>query len=126
MDISTLVVAALIGLIPAAVAQSKGRSFGPWWLYGFLLFIVALPHSLMLGGAKCPQCAEFIKREAKVCRFCRYPVERDEARQRSSPLALVILILMVIVGGLALVTGLGTTTDRIFENVDASLREAGQ
>jgi hypothetical protein len=71
MDIDTLVVAALLGLIPAAIAQPKGRSFGLWWLYGFLLFIVALPHSLMLGKAKpCPQCAELVKREAKVCRFC--------------------------------------------------------
>jgi hypothetical protein len=118
----TLVVAALLGLIPAAIAQPKGRSFGLWWLYGFLLFIVALIHSLMLDEAKpCPQCAEIIKHKAKVCRFCGSPVETDEAKRRTSPLALVVLILMVIVGGLALVSGLNTQVDTIFTNVDASL-----
>ena len=71
-----LVFALLIGLIPAAIAQSKGRSFVAWWIYGAALFIIALPHALMLnpgeghGSRKCPQCAELIKEEAKVCRYC--------------------------------------------------------
>jgi len=37
-------IAAGIGAIPA----SKGRSFFAWWCYGALLFIVALPHSLLI------------------------------------------------------------------------------
>lgn len=43
-----IVICAIIGCLPAAIAQSKGRSFVAWWIYGALLFIVALPHSLML------------------------------------------------------------------------------
>jgi hypothetical protein len=43
-----LICCALLGLIPAYVAQKKGRSFGLWWLYGALLFIVALPHALIM------------------------------------------------------------------------------
>jgi hypothetical protein len=39
-----LMVVVLIGLIPAAVASKKGRSFVLWWLYGSAIFIVALPH----------------------------------------------------------------------------------
>jgi hypothetical protein len=80
-----LILAALIGLLPAVIAANKGRSFIAWWFYGALIFIVALPHALLLkpdraaqdrqtlaqGDAKkCPACAEIIRAEAKVCRFC--------------------------------------------------------
>jgi hypothetical protein len=81
-----LLIAFCIGTIPGFIAQSKGRGFVPWWLYGAALFIVALPHSLLLkrdlrylereqlqsgDSQKCPFCAEVNKVEARVCRFCR-------------------------------------------------------
>lgn len=40
--------AILLGLIPAFIAQRKGRNFFEWWIYGALLFIVALIHSFFL------------------------------------------------------------------------------
>jgi len=47
-----LLIAVIIGLIPAAIAAGKGRSFLAWWLYGAMIFIVALPHALLLRRAK--------------------------------------------------------------------------
>ncbi|EIQ9776278.1 zinc ribbon domain-containing protein, partial [Salmonella enterica subsp. enterica serovar Infantis] len=43
-----LLISIVIGLIPALIASSKGRSFLGWWIYGALLFIVALVHSLVI------------------------------------------------------------------------------
>lgn len=39
-----LAIAALLGLIPANIAKEKGYSFGLWWFYGWMLFIVAIIH----------------------------------------------------------------------------------
>lgn len=84
-----LLICALLGCIPGAIASSKGRSFFGWWLYGALLFIVALIHSLCIskdykslehseinsGLVKCPYCAELIKPEAVKCKHCGSEVE---------------------------------------------------
>ena len=37
----------LLGLIPAYIAQRKGKNFIDWWLFGILLFPVALPLALL-------------------------------------------------------------------------------
>jgi len=69
------VTVAFLGLLPAAIAASKGRDFFMWWLYGSALFIIALPHAIVVGPAggkrACPHCAESVKVEAKVCPHCQ-------------------------------------------------------
>ena len=79
-----LFLAVLIGLLPASVAHSKGRNFVLWWLYGAAVFVIALPHSLIMrstasgldrqraadGLRPCAHCAEYIRPNAQVCRYC--------------------------------------------------------
>ncbi|MFT2095809.1 zinc ribbon domain-containing protein [Acidiphilium multivorum] len=74
----------LLGCGTGAIAKSKGRSFFLWMIYGFLIFIVALPHAILLktdrkdlnrraaveGMVKCPECAEMVRAEARRCRYC--------------------------------------------------------
>lgn len=93
--IDVFIIAIIIGLIPAFIAKSKGYSFLLWWIYGAALFIVALPHSLLMkpekyfmqnkeknsNEIKCPYCAETIKREAKICRFCGKEIYKSNPYQ---------------------------------------------
>ncbi|MAX51727.1 MAG: hypothetical protein CMH22_07070 [Methylophaga sp.] len=76
----------IFGIIVGLIAQHKGRSFGLWWFYGAMIFIIALPHALLMsptedavesrenkaGRQRCPSCQEFIMKNAKICRYCNH------------------------------------------------------
>lgn len=98
-----LVIAAVLGCIPAMIASKKGHSAGAWWIFGTLLFIIALPASFFIKDRhaeakkfaeqsekwkaeqaeiakqnterECPFCAEPIKRRATKCKHCGSEVE---------------------------------------------------
>ena len=90
MYIASIILAILLGLIPANIADKKGKNFTLWWFFGAALFIVALPMAILAtpergaverqkreaGLTKCPFCAEYIKKEASVCRFCGRDIPR--------------------------------------------------
>lgn len=86
--------ASVLGLIPAVIAYRKGRSFGLWWIYGSMLFIVALFHSLLLkpkiqppplatakvepsepalpeGTKRCQHCGQLIDALSMRCPVCK-------------------------------------------------------
>jgi RNA polymerase subunit RPABC4/transcription elongation factor Spt4 len=70
-----LIIAALLGVIPAVIAAKKGRNFFGWWLFGAALFIVALPVAILISPnpqtrKKCPACALWIAKEATKCQYC--------------------------------------------------------
>lgn len=44
----SLFTSAGLGCIPASIARRKGYSFGLWWLYGWMLFLVAMIHACFL------------------------------------------------------------------------------
>ncbi len=84
---------ALMGLLPAVIARRKGRAFVPWWVFGALVFVVALPASLFIESdakaleaadlytgrkKKCPECAAILKAEANDCRSCRRGFSHEE------------------------------------------------
>ena len=70
-----IVIAVIIGLIPAYIAYRRGFSFIKWWIYGTLLFLIALPHSMVVKQdheVKCPFCGGITKVGKGYCRRCGY------------------------------------------------------
>lgn len=47
-----LILAMLLGLIPAYIALKKGRNFFDWWMFGTTLFVIAFPLALSLKSEK--------------------------------------------------------------------------
>jgi hypothetical protein len=49
MNLPVMITSALVGWMTAWVARRRGRNFWRWWVYGTVLPVIALVHSLFLG-----------------------------------------------------------------------------
>jgi len=87
-NLELLLIWIAFGVVCAIIASSRGRSSGGWFVLGAiagvfaLIVLLALPSQSLAGASqeaignsaqkKCPRCAELVKAEALVCRFCGY------------------------------------------------------
>lgn len=82
---SLLLLWLIMGGVVAIIANSKGFDTFGWLIYGALIWPIALAHVIVKPSAAvkpsasieddephkhCPECAESIKLDAKVCRYC--------------------------------------------------------
>lgn len=85
--------------VVAFVANSKGQSGGLWFLYGLILWPIALIHAIVIqknpeaierqnyneGKIRCPNCADWVYKQAKTCPHCQH---RLTAKPQVQPVAL--------------------------------------
>ena len=68
----------------ALIAYSKGRNSLGWFIAGFVigpfaLIVAALPRVTREGlYVRCPSCAEVIRADATLCRYCKAQLEPEK------------------------------------------------
>ncbi len=65
----------ILMIVTGVVASRRGRSVIGWLLLALIFTPIVLLILLVLpdrGLKTCPECAEQVKREAAICRFCGY------------------------------------------------------
>ena len=79
----------IMAAVVALVASAKGRSGGLWFVYGLVIWPIALIHAVVItkdvaaiekekqkeGKMRCPNCADWVYKEAKTCPHCQYQLK---------------------------------------------------
>jgi len=92
------------GVLSSLAVKKKNRNQGAWFFIGFLFGVFGLIAAVLVDKLeipeqssqsvtcfdpsiltkKCPECAETIKLEARVCRFCQHRFSDEEAANQMS------------------------------------------
>jgi hypothetical protein len=85
---------AALGLIPASIADLKQKNFWKWWLFGSLLFIIALPAAIIAKENPTPSPDSPSPGEQFA----------DKPRQRPVALTILVIIYLVLMVGATIIT----------------------
>jgi len=82
----SILIALGMAAIPAIIAERKGRSFGVWYFYGVVFFVIALIHASLIepnenapGKKKCSDCGGVIPAAALACAHCGTRFDGEKA-----------------------------------------------
>lgn len=84
--------------VVAFVANSKGKSGGLWFLYGLVIWPIALVHAVVTpkepdaverqqrseGKMRCPNCADWVYKQAKTCPHCQHRLTANSRVQAAA------------------------------------------
>ena len=88
----------IMAVVVAFVANSKGKSGGLWFFYGLVIWPIALIHAIVTpkepeaverqqqseGKMRCPNCADWVYKQAKTCPHCQYRLTAKSQAQSAA------------------------------------------